>query len=311
MGILLSKQDYHLNEPGAADASPVHSTKRRKRKHSSEHSKPDKAEKKRKLMAPESILTILNSQEVPPSELHCEEASGLKTKVSRRKKSKVPITSEESTPKSKRKQKAPASPYFTPTERALPSPSTTPGKATTRTKQSKISVIESLDSPAPLHHFRPTSPNEFGLIQEKLRDEPWKMLVAVIFLNKTTAKMAIPLLAQLFQRWPTPQALSEANIEELTKFLYPIGLYNVRAKRLKDFSTQWIKDPPQRDVLKVRKGLKEYPPTAISHLPGVSVMAGDVNVRWVYMRWIHGECFVRGRKSGEKFSRLIKSYKHG
>jgi len=63
--------------------------------------------------------------------------------------------------------------------------------------------------PPSLPHFPPTSPEEFGLIQEKLRHEPWKMLVAVIFLNATTAKMAVPLLSQLFERWPTPEALSQ------------------------------------------------------------------------------------------------------
>jgi methyl-CpG-binding domain protein 4 len=63
--------------------------------------------------------------------------------------------------------------------------------------------------PSSLPHFRPTSPDEFGLIQEKLRYEPWKMLVAVIFLNVTTAKMALPLLGQLFERWPSPEVLSQ------------------------------------------------------------------------------------------------------
>jgi len=271
MGILLSKQDERINEQATVGVAPVHSKKRRKRAHrSSEHLEPNKAVKKRKLMASEFTLIAMNSPEVThsTSEFRYEKVSELKNKVSRRKKSKVPSTPEELTPKPKRKRKTPISPYFT-NEPQLHSPSTTPTKITSPVKQSKISVIENLATPSPLQHFRPTSPNEFGLIQEKLRDEPWKMLVAVIFLNKTTAKMAIPLLAQLFERWPTPEVLSEANVEELTKFLYPIGLYNVRAKRLIDFSTQWIRDPPQRDVLNVRKGLKEYPPTSISHLPGV------------------------------------------
>ena len=75
-------------------------------------------------------------------------------------------------------------------------------------KKSKVSIIETMAMPSSLPHFRPTSPEEFGLIQEKLRHDPWKMLVAVIFLNVTTGKQAIPLLGQLFERWPTPEALS-------------------------------------------------------------------------------------------------------
>jgi hypothetical protein len=54
--------------------------------------------------------------------------------------------------------------------------------------------------------------------------------------------------------------------------MYPIGLYNLRAKRLIDFSTAWVKYPPDHAVLTKRKGLTHYPPTAISHLPGVALL---------------------------------------
>ena len=184
--------------------------------------------------------------------------------------------------KAKRERKSVISPYFNNPKPQLSSPPSTPTPSNLDKafdKRSKISVVESYDTPPSLHHFHPTSSNEFGLIQEKLRHEPWKMLVAVVFLNVTTAKMALPLLAQLFERWPTPEALSqgmsslrlanEANFDELSTFLYPIGLYNTRAKRLIEFSTMWLSDPPRKDVLTRRKGLAKYPPTAISHLPGV------------------------------------------
>jgi hypothetical protein len=114
------------------------------------------------------------------------------------------------TPRTKRKRKLPTSTYFNVPSSQLSTLPTTPIPFRhARGRESKVSVIESFDEPASLPHFRPTSPNEFGLIQEKLRHEPWKMLVAVIFLNKTTAKVAIPLLGQLFERWPTPEVLSQ------------------------------------------------------------------------------------------------------
>jgi hypothetical protein len=105
--------------------------------------------------------------------------------------------------KPRSKRKAPISPYFKPPAAALAT------EITKSPKGSKVSVVETeIDLPS-LPHFRPTSPGEFGLIQEKLRHEPWKMLVAVIFLNVTTAKVALPLLGQLFERWPSPEALSQ------------------------------------------------------------------------------------------------------
>src|SRR5277367_186684 len=192
------------------------------------------------------------------------------------------------TPKARRrKRNAPSSPHFL---ESHATPEEKPSK-----KKSKVSIIETASMPASLPHFRPTSPDEFGLIQEKLRHDPWRMLVAVIFLNVTTAKMALPLLSQLLERWPTPEALSKgtqhqyfetnlANFEELSAFLYPIGLYNTRAKRLIDFSTMWLSNPPQQDVLTKRKGLSKYPPTAISHLPGVRPPTDLANRRWESMR---------------------------
>jgi len=121
--------------------------------------------------------------------------------------------------KSKRKRNAPASPYFeglAPNDSLPPTPPPSDSRNTLKQK-SKISILESFDVLPSLPHFRPTSPDEFGLIQEKLRHDPWKMLVAVIFLNVTTAKMALPLLAELFKQWPTPEALSKGSYRVLAR----------------------------------------------------------------------------------------------
>jgi hypothetical protein len=127
-------------------------------------------------------------------------------------------------PKSQRRKKLIlGSPYFKAMVlRELSSPLTTPTPKKPSDKKSKISIAEKALLPS-FPHSRPTSPDEFGLIQEKLRHDPWRMLVAVIFLNVTTAKTALPLLAKLFDRWPTPEALSNGinpleNIADRSKF---------------------------------------------------------------------------------------------
>ena len=125
--------------------------------------------------------------------------------------------------KHRRKRKAQTSPYFNPCQSQLLSPPPTPTPPTapkSSPPKSKISIIEAPGVLPSLPHFRPTSENEFGLIQEKLRHEPWKMLVAVIFLNVTTAKMALPLLAQFFKRWPSPEALSQGNLLGCVRYSY-------------------------------------------------------------------------------------------
>ncbi|OCF42893.1 hypothetical protein I317_03244 [Kwoniella heveanensis CBS 569] len=47
------------------------------------------------------------------------------------------------------------------------------------------------------------------LIQERLRYDPWKMLVATSLLNKTTGRAARPVLEILLQRWPSARELAE------------------------------------------------------------------------------------------------------
>ncbi|KAM4563878.1 methyl-CpG-binding domain protein 4 isoform 2-T2 [Odontesthes bonariensis] len=76
----------------------------------------------------------------------------------------------------------------------------------------------------------PRSP--FNLVQETLFHDPWKLLVATIFLNKTSGKMAIPVLWQFFERYPSAEVTREANWKPMSELMKPLGLYELRAKTL-------------------------------------------------------------------------------
>ncbi|WWC94171.1 hypothetical protein V866_001010 [Kwoniella sp. B9012] len=78
------------------------------------------------------------------------------------------------------------------------------------------------------------------LIQEKLRYNPWKMLIATSLLNKTSGRAVKPILEELLERYRTPQSLAEASIPDLAQLLYPLGLYNQRASSLVRFSRQYL-----------------------------------------------------------------------
>ncbi|KAI9029413.1 DNA glycosylase [Hyaloraphidium curvatum] len=80
----------------------------------------------------------------------------------------------------------------------------------------------------------------FQLIQERLFYDPWRLLIATIFLNKTRGVQARPVLFEFLKRFPTPEACVEADIEELAKLLYPLGLYNRRARSLVLFSKSYL-----------------------------------------------------------------------
>ncbi|XP_018617767.2 methyl-CpG-binding domain protein 4 [Scleropages formosus] len=84
----------------------------------------------------------------------------------------------------------------------------------------------------------PRSP--FCLVQETLFHDPWKLLVATIFLNKTNGKMAIPVLWQFFERYPTPEVTRESDWLPLAELLRPLGLHELRAKSIIRFSDEYL-----------------------------------------------------------------------
>ncbi|KAH0590570.1 hypothetical protein H2248_000710 [Termitomyces sp. 'cryptogamus'] len=75
------------------------------------------------------------------------------------------------------------------------------------------------------------------LIQESVAHDPWKLLIAVTLLNKTTGKLAIPVFKTIIAKWPTPWALSHA-------ILKPLGTHNIRSSRLIKLSELYLRDPP-------------------------------------------------------------------
>ena len=83
----------------------------------------------------------------------------------------------------------------------------------------------------------PKSP--YGLLQEQLYQDPWKIFVCCIFCNLTKRVTAEPYFWDVLNRWPTPEALSKADIDELIKLIQPLGLSQRRAKALKQMSYEY------------------------------------------------------------------------
>lgn len=100
------------------------------------------------------------------------------------------------------------------------------------------------DGPSPPRRkaFRKWTPprSPYNLVQETLFHDPWKLLVATIFLNKTSGKMAIPVLWRFFERYPSPEVTREADWKPLSDLMKPLGLYELRAKTLVRFSDEYL-----------------------------------------------------------------------
>lgn len=94
--------------------------------------------------------------------------------------------------------------------------------------------------------FPPLASPAFGLVQESLQHDPFRLLIAVIFLNKTRGAVAMPVYHALMTRYPTPEALAAAKLEDVVGFFQHLGLQNQRAKKCIALANAWLTDPPKK-----------------------------------------------------------------
>ncbi|KAG1668612.1 hypothetical protein FOA52_001481 [Chlamydomonas sp. UWO 241] len=73
----------------------------------------------------------------------------------------------------------------------------------------------------------PASP--FSLLEEVLYTDPWRLLLACMLLNRTSAKQVRLVLGPLFAGWPTARAMADANASELEAVIHPLGLFRKRS----------------------------------------------------------------------------------
>ncbi|XP_053932650.1 methyl-CpG-binding domain protein 4 isoform X2 [Cuculus canorus] len=107
-----------------------------------------------------------------------------------------------------------------------------------------FTAVKTLPAPSPPRRkaFRKWTPprSPFNLIQETLFHDPWKLLIATIFLNKTSGKMAIPVLWEFLKKYPSPEITRTADWKEMSELLKPLGLYELRAKTIVRFSDEYL-----------------------------------------------------------------------
>ncbi|KAK4500291.1 hypothetical protein PRZ48_008480 [Zasmidium cellare] len=139
----------------------------------------------------------------------------------------APPTTKRKTPRPKQKHTPAISPHFITDRVDLPSPSTR--KTTAGLSRAAIP---------------PTSETHFGLIQEKLALEPFWLLIAVTFLNKTAGRSAVPIFWKLKEKYGTAEGLAGAEQEELLEMVHKLGLQNQRSKRLISIAKAWVEEPP-------------------------------------------------------------------
>lgn len=112
----------------------------------------------------------------------------------------------------------------------------------------------------------PVSP--YGLIQETLWPDEWKILVSCILLNCTTRRAAEKVMPALFDRYPTADVMAAADPAELSSIIGILGFRNRRTQTLINMSKSYCTNSWRH----------------ASELPGIGSYASDA--------W---EIFVLGR----------------
>jgi len=114
----------------------------------------------------------------------------------------------------------------------------------------------------------------FGLVQETLAHDPFRLLVALIFLNKTKGAIALPSFWSLMKRYPTPRALADARVADIADMIQHLGLQNSRARTIVALASAWVDDPPQKG-LRGRTLHYPYPGAGKDIKPAETLADGD------------------------------------
>ncbi|MCJ1334516.1 hypothetical protein MMC10_011228 [Thelotrema lepadinum] len=157
-------------------------------------------------------------------------------------------------------------------------------RTTTEFQKTTTSITKSIDvstQPKTATRLdRPLSASTFGLVQERIADNLYHLVLQAILWNQTTGRQARPVFEQLIALYPNPMSLASASLSELTTLLHPIGLHNIRAARCIALGKRWCELPPSADKQYIRKKYHlqsngEGLGWEIGHLPGVGPYALD------------------------------------
>jgi endonuclease III len=106
----------------------------------------------------------------------------------------------------------------------------------------------------------------------------FQFLIAIIFTQRTRKQhLACQRASECLAAYPTPEALSKALPEALSRYFSGLGLQKVKPPQLIKLAQAYVKDPPEQGRLRSKV---KSPQSEISHLPQIGPLA--VNTWLVY-----------------------------
>ncbi len=72
--------------------------------------------------------------------------------------------------------------------------------------------------------------------------DPWRLLIMSRLSAQCTDKKVNTVSVSLFERFPTPKSMAEAELSDIEEIIRPCGLYRMKAKNLRDSSRMLLED---------------------------------------------------------------------
>lgn len=125
----------------------------------------------------------------------------------------------------------------TPKRRRMASETKASSSCAKLNKQGQVEVLPQSD-PRQVLWEPPVSP--YGLLEEELYADPWKLLVACMLLNKTSATQVRKVIWDLFNLCPTPAKAISVDTAEIQAIIQPLGLFRKRALAIQRLSEDYL-----------------------------------------------------------------------
>lgn len=136
----------------------------------------------------------------------------------------------------------------TPPKSAVPAEPDVPFVMTLRPRPPKVSPYfpKPLFDPDSCLPFPSIDAPTFGLVQEQLAHDPFRLLIATIFLNRTRGGVALPVLFRVFDHFRTVHDMSTADFSKLVSMIHSLGFQNERAQKCINLAKAWLARPPKK-----------------------------------------------------------------
>ena len=77
------------------------------------------------------------------------------------------------------------------------------------------------------------------MVQQQIKNE-WEHMVGVIMLNQTGRKPVKYVLPKFLKKFPNARSLLNSTPDEVIDIIKPLGMYNIREKRLRGMSRDYL-----------------------------------------------------------------------